>query len=106
MDPLFTSFTHGDSTWEVGDSKSTSHLSAYLPSKDEWRCTLEENPKEKSFFPCPWCGSPDNSFTFYFRQETGTNTSGGTTSKTYEIRCNKCGRFTLFHQSEDSYPYD
>jgi len=105
--PRFTSFRSGDSAYELKNSGPKSSIETYRSTTPEWRESFEEySPPKPSFIPCPFCENQNAVFTFRHSQETGTNTSGGVDSITYEVHCPDCAVFSLFEREDVSYPYD
>jgi len=106
MDPIFTTFEHGGSSYVLERTGRASCLEEYAQRKDEWRCELTEHPNMRCFIPCPCCNDTATTFTFRFSSEEGTNTSGGTEYTDYEVHCGSCGTFSMFTRTETHGPGD
>lgn len=107
MTPRFNSFSSGDSAYELVNSGPTSFTETYQSASHEWREEFELYfPRKPSFIPCPFCETKNTVFTFRHSQETGTKTSGGTQSTTYEVHCPSCQIFSVFVREDVTYPYD
>ncbi len=107
--PLFTSYEAESRTYTLrnhSDSTSYAHFKSQTDNPYVQTELKQYLPPERSPIPCPFCSAANAVLTFRNTSFSGTNTSGGIATTTLEVKCLKCGAFTIFDSEEVTYPYD
>ena len=105
-EPLFTKFISGETAYDLVRHGRKTFVADYAEEPGQMD-SLALNPYPSgSFLPCSFCNAKDNKITFRYANFQGTNTSGGTETKFFEIFCAHCKIYSVYCAEDVTYPYD